>query len=216
MAVPLDQDQAATAQQSNRTVVCFARLPELGKCKTRIAIETGETEAFRIYSVLVSKLRDLITRLPAGIKVQVRLTEPCGRDDFYNAFGQRADYALQCSGDLGSRMLEGTVEAFVGGAAKVVLIGSDVPGLTNEIIERAFIELNRSPLVIGPAQDGGYYLLGMREVRTELFVNIPWGSPEVLARTQLAARSIGLPYSELGVLRDVDTLADWEAIKNTL
>ncbi|MBI5060569.1 TIGR04282 family arsenosugar biosynthesis glycosyltransferase [candidate division KSB1 bacterium] len=216
MAAQQDLDQAAPAQQSNCALVCLARLPEFGKCKKRLAKEAGESEAFRIYSLLVSKLKDLIATLPAGIKVQVRLTEPCSSDEFHKTFGQRPNCSVQCSGDLGSRMLEGAGAAFASGATKVVIVGSDVPGLTSEIIERAFFELNRFPLVIGPAQDGGYYLLGMREVRTELFADIPWGSPEVLERTQLAARSIGLPYSELEVLRDVDTLADWEAVKNTL
>jgi rSAM/selenodomain-associated transferase 1 len=97
------------------------------------------------------------------------------------------------------------------GATHVLVIGTDAPELTRDILDDAFAALDRADVVIGPASDGGYYLIGMRELRRDLFEDIPWSTPETLARTLAAARAGGLRVHVLDILSDVDTGDDWRA-----
>jgi glycosyltransferase A (GT-A) superfamily protein (DUF2064 family) len=97
-----------------------------------------------------------------------------------------------------------------------LIIGTDCPELTPEIIEKAFDELEQSEVVIGPAKDGGYYLLGMKRFNPGLFKNIKWSSAEVLNSTENFLRSKEIKYSLLPLLSDVDYLEDWELIKDKI
>jgi rSAM/selenodomain-associated transferase 1 len=105
------------------------------------------------------------------------------------------------------------VKAFEEGAGKVVLVGTDCPGLTADILRGAFGILHRNTLVLGPARDGGYYLLGLREPQPSLFADISWGTPEVLDQTVEVAGEIGLSMKFVDTLEDVDRIEDltvWE------
>lgn len=121
----------------------------------------------------------------------------------------RADVVAQPAGDLGERM-RGTMAAlFAAGAARVALIGSDLPGMTPSRIAGAFAALDRDPggLVLGPALDGGYYLIAAGRV-PPVFTAIRWGGPTVLEETRAAAARAGLRVHEVEALADVDTVAD--------
>jgi rSAM/selenodomain-associated transferase 1 len=116
---------------------------------------------------------------------------------------------LQAAGDLGQKMLHGFASALDAGADQAVLIGSDCPAMTAEYIRQACAALRASDLVLGPAEDGGYVLIGCKQVYAELFANIPWGSDKVLARTLEQAEQLELSVTLLATLWDVDRPEDW-------
>ena len=114
----------------------------------------------------------------------------------------------QGPGDLGERMQRAFLDAFQRGQTHVVLVGTDIPGLTCEMLSRAFDALRRCPVVLGPATDGGYYLIGARETVPDLFSGIAWGTPMVLHQTIEAARSLDIHPELLDPLSDVDRPED--------
>ncbi len=116
--------------------------------------------------------------------------------------------------DLGERMLTAFLDAFRNGAERVLLMGTDCPGITAQILEKAFQELERSDLVLGPAADGGYYLIGLKEAYPELFVNVQWGTEKVLERTLEIARVKGLSAGLVDRLQDVDRPEDLHVWRN--
>ena len=115
----------------------------------------------------------------------------------------------QCDGDLGCRMAAASGEAFADGAERVVIIGSDCPDLATETLARAFALLDDADVVLGPATDGGYYLVGLAAPRDELFDGIPWSTPDTLRVTLEVARARGLRVALLEEKRDIDTADDW-------
>lgn len=118
----------------------------------------------------------------------------------------------QVEGDLGERLAATLAGHFSEGARRVVVVGSDCPGVSRELVWEAFASLGQHDVVLGPAHDGGYYLIGMNTPRPELFQGIPWSSNAVTARTLDAARALGLSCSLLRPLRDIDTAADARAL----
>ncbi|MBK6766660.1 MAG: TIGR04282 family arsenosugar biosynthesis glycosyltransferase [bacterium] len=194
------------------TVVCLARMPELGKVKARIAATEGAARAFEIYVELVRRCRDLLEQVDHRYEVEVTLSEPF---DFIKAqtyFGNRPFFSQQASGDLGQRMCVAAIRAFQSGARKVVLIGSDCPALTPEHLSQAFHTLDNRQVVLGPAADGGYYLLGMTRVVPDLFAGFAWGTDSVYAETTARLRADEISYGELPKLADVDTIEDWKRL----
>jgi len=110
----------------------------------------------------------------------------------------------QVEGDLGQRMMASFVQAFAEGAQQVVLTGSDIPGLDSALARAAFDALGAAPIVIGPAVDGGYYLIGMCAPGANLFEDIAWSSERVLAQTEALARARGLSVARVAKLCDMD------------
>lgn len=123
-------------------------------------------------------------------------------------------YRPQGEGDIGERMKRAFDEAFEDGALLVVLVGSDIPGLTSEILERAFEGLRRCGMVLGPAMDGGYYLIGLRQPVPLLFSGISWGSDRVLTQTLKAAETLGLTVELVDTLRDIDRIEDLAVLQS--
>ena len=124
-------------------------------------------------------------------------------------------YRRQTSGDLGRRMATAFAEAFRSGALRVAVIGTDCPAITPELLAEAFQRLETADLVLGPATDGGYYLIALRRPVPELFVDIPWGSPRVLEQTLQRAQRLSLSVALLKTLSDVDRPEDvvhWERV----
>ncbi len=117
----------------------------------------------------------------------------------------------QASGDLGARMTHAFAKAFARGARAVAIAGSDVPSLTREDVVEAFDTLAHADVVLGPAQDGGYYLVALRAPQRALFEGIGWSTPTVLAETLARASAAGLSVAQLEVRRDVDTIEDLRA-----
>ena len=188
-----------------RILLIFIRNPQLGQVKTRLARTVGDTEALRIYHLLLHQTR--AAALDATAERWLLYSDFAGKNDEW----PEPDFQkmVQQPGDLGERMEQAFRGAFAGGAAQVVIIGSDCPGLTGAILEDAFTALNTTDFVLGPVPDGGYYLLGMRALAPTLFRDITWSTDTVRSTTLERIAVAGKNCTLLPLLTDIDTEADW-------
>lgn len=145
------------------------------------------------------------------MRLGVAYTPAEAGDEMRAWLGEDLAYEAQRGGDLGARMANAVARRFDEGSTAVLVIGADAPELTRELLDDAFVALARADVVIGPASDGGYYLIGMGKLTPVLFRGIPWSTPETLARTLSAARAAGLRVHVLDILSDIDTADDWRA-----
>jgi rSAM/selenodomain-associated transferase 1 len=141
-------------------------------------------------------------------RVHVHCTPRDARERVAAWLGDGPEYHPQADGDLGDRLRAAFDHAFAGGARRVVVIGSDLPDLSAHHLRRAFRALDGAPAVLGPARDGGYWLLGLRRPVPEAFDGIPWSTGSVLARTVERLRAAGAGPALLDELADVDEAAD--------
>ena len=192
-------------------VLVFTKAPQLGVSKTRLIPALGADEAAAAHEVLVLRTLDMTRDLGvAGEDYQVSLWGAVlhpALDLWSDQFA--LPLHLQAAGDLGQKMLHGFASALDAGSDQAVLIGSDCPAMTAEYIRQACAALRASDLVLGPAEDGGYVLIGCKQVHAGLFANIPWGSDKVLARTLEQAEQLELSVTLLATLWDVDRPEDW-------
>jgi uncharacterized protein len=200
---------------SNQTLLMlFVRNPELGKVKTRLAASVGPEEALTIYMHLLQHTRQITENLP--IDKLVYYSNEVDQHDLWP--NDKYNKKLQPSGDLGKKMEMAFKKAFEDGYTSVVIIGSDCHQLTPTIIEKAFNELTTHDVVIGPALDGGYYLLGMNHLHSELFQNKRWSTEHVFPDTIVDIEKLHLSHKVLPELSDVDYIEDldedfWERVK---
>lgn len=186
-------------------LLLFIRNPRLGKVKTRLARTLGDAEALRIYRILLEKTR------------QAALGVDAERWLFYSDFIETGDEwpengfrkKVQTGNDLGERMENAFRQAFSAGAGKVIIIGSDCPGLHGALLQQAFDRLDAADFVLGPTPDGGYYLLGMKQLEASLFRDIEWSTDTVGAETLRRIHATGNRCVLLPLLSDVDTEEDW-------
>lgn len=181
----------------------FVRKPEWGKVKTRLAAAVGNDAALTIYQKLLQHTHSVTSVLKCD--KYVYYAESGGENDPWQ---QGYEKKLQVSGDLGERMKAAFAELFEKGYQKICIIGSDCFELTTALVETAFLQLNNHDVVIGPALDGGYYGLGMKDSLKDLFAGINWSTEQVLTQTKALVERQALSYWQLPVLPDVDTLAD--------
>ena len=183
-------------------LLVFTRNPELGKVKTRLAKTVGNATALKIYIFLLERTRDISVKVSAdkAVYYSVKVRE----NDIWDA--SIFQKHQQVGEDLGIRMLHAFKNGFKTGYEKVMVIGSDLYDLTAETIENAFIALENNEVVIGPAEDGGYYLLGMNSLEEKVFKNKEWGTETVRKDTleDLKDKKVFL----LGELNDVDVFED--------
>ncbi len=194
--------------RARRRVVVFARAPEHGRVKTRLAAGIGDDAALAIYRWLGERTL-AAARAASNCEVEVRYTPAYDTHSVASWLGHDVTLRPQSDGDLGDRLRAAVAEALADGAQEVLLLGTDCPDVDAALIERAFEELDRSDVVLGPARDGGYYLLATRAAHPALFADIPWSSPTTLAATIGAAEDARLRIVLLGELSDIDTAADW-------
>ena len=189
-------------------LLIFARQPELGRVKTRLAQGIGAAAALAVYEELLAHTRAVAEAVPATTTVWLSEAPRPHLPDAWPYFPQQA----QPPGDLGQRMQHAFAAAFAAGAARVVIVGTDCPGLTAGHLTAAFAYLAAdADLVLGPATDGGYYLLGMKKLCPEVFRQKTWSTDSVLADTLADAERLGLAVQLLPPLRDVDTAEDLAA-----
>jgi rSAM/selenodomain-associated transferase 1 len=193
----------------NRLIV-FTRCPELGRCKTRLIPTLGADGAVAIHEALVRRTMAWIgSALDEGIAVDVhyagddleRLRGLCGE-----AVG-RITFEPQNGEDLGRRMAN-AFDPAIHQSSKVAMIGTDCPELDLELVQAAFRHLDETDLVLGPAVDGGYYLIALRRPAAELFQDIRWGGPTVLQETLERAQGLQMTFELLPTLADVDRPED--------
>lgn len=188
-------------QDVKRGLIVFARKPTLGQVKTRLAATIGDIKALKIYKKLLTHTRSVASA--STCQGFAFLTEE-GEDDFWNGFFCE----LQSGDTLGDRMHEAFNLVFSKGYHQCVIIGSDCPELTKEIINSAFENLKSNDIVIGAATDGGYYLLGMKKLHPSIFKNKNWSTENVFIQTLMDIKQQGLTYHTMPVLNDVDEEKD--------
>lgn len=188
-------------------LIVFLRYPELGKVKTRLAKTLGPEEALLIYDELTAMT----------LSVASHYSHACYL--FYDG-GIPADdkrkkdfqYHLQATGDLGAKMVD-AIRYVLTRHSKVIIIGSDTPALSKEIIDEALSQLALYDIVIGPSDDGGYYLLGCKEMMPSLFDNVPWSTPLVKNETINRIQRLDKTFTLLETLIDIDEAEDWISYK---
>jgi len=191
-------------QKRRTSLIVFLRYPQIGKVKTRLAETTTKEFALHFYKKCADKIMNEIKRI-ARINKYVFYSEKEEFGKVKKWLGGKFYYAHQKGDDLGGRMKDAFQQIFSHGAEKVVIVGTDIPDLNRTIIEQAISELDKNDVVIGPSKDGGYYLLGMKKMYNDLFDDIKFSSHSVLSETIFKIEKLGLRYSLLPQLQDIDT-----------
>lgn len=185
-------------------LIIFYRNPELGKVKTRLAAAIGDGKAYSIYLLLAEHTRSVVEQLP--MDKALYYSDFIDEDDTWlNGTFQKF---LQSGNDLGEKMQNAFKSGFSSHYKSICIIGTDCIDLNANIISEAFRKLLTHDVVIGPAVDGGYYLLGMNRLHRELFENKMWGTDTVFSDTLSDIKLLGLACWELQVLNDVDRVED--------
>ena len=204
LAVDIDgRTPISLKRTSDQALLIFTRNPEFGKCKTRLAARIGDQRALDIYRFLLRHTASVAAPLSHCDKL-VFFSERPGDGSVWDpaVFG----FQVQHGEDLGARMQNAFSSAFQAGYSRVVLIGSDLYDLETPDLEGAFDRLKSCDAVIGPATDGGYYLLGLTRLLPEVFQDKAWGTASVFEATlkDLA----GIPTCFLPPRNDVDYYED--------
>ena len=189
-----------------KLLMIFVKNPEKGKVKTRLAASVGNDKAYNIYIKLLEYTIETAGRVWAD--KQIWYSSFIDENDGFG--GEGFEKKLQFGNDLGKRMSNAFRHGFDEGYGKIVIIGSDCPGLTNDIAEKAFRELESYDAVIGPSEDGGYYLLGMNRYYPGLFRQIEWSTEVVMKETVSKFEEKNINFTKLEKLNDIDTLRDLE------
>ena len=194
-------------------LIIFVKAPRPGAVKTRLAQAIGVVGACRAYSLLTERVLSNVNDIDA---VQIRFTP----DDAEKEIKHWVKPGWQCrpqgAGDLGQRLQLAFEESFRSGFRKVAIIGSDCPDVTSRDIRTAWATLEACDLALGPAHDGGYWLIALKQVVPILFEGIAWGTDSVLGETVRRANASGLKVELLRQLRDIDTEADWLVVRERL
>jgi uncharacterized protein len=186
-------------------LIIFTRYPEPGKTKTRLIPALGEDGAAQLHRRMAEYTVEQARSLTCAIEVwYVGGTKELMQD----WLGKDLRYREQPAGDLGDRMCGSFRSAFEQGYQSVMIIGTDCPEITTAILAQGFTELQNQVVAIGPAIDGGYYLIGLQRLVPELFQGITWSTSEVFAETLVIADRLQLPTYLLPFLPDIDLPAD--------
>lgn len=199
-------------------LIVFTRYPEPGRSKTRLIPTLGADGAAELHRRMARHTLQWAERLvetrPVDVRVRFTGTESAAMAE---CFGSQFFYEPQGEGDLGQRLERAFHDSFQAGCRRVVSVGTDCPDLSESVARQAFDQLQDHDLVIGPATDGGYYLIGLSRHCDSLFQHISWGSDQVLQQTLTVARQANLTIALLPTLSDVDRpedLAVWEQAQN--
>lgn len=189
-------------------LLIFIKNPEKGRVKTRLAESIGDEQALNVYRELLSITKSVTDELN------------CARQVWYSRFvdeqdqwsGDHYEKKLQVGQNLGQRMKNAFQDGFEEGYQKIVIIGSDCAELDPGILRQSFEALDSNDTVLGPSRDGGYYLLGMNRMYTDLFEDKDWSTPHVFDDTLEQIKKKQLTFRLLPILNDIDTKED---LKNT-
>lgn len=196
-------------------LIIFTRYPEPGKTKTRLIPALGAEQAALLQRQMTEHTLTQVRKLHSVRPIAVEVRFAGGDLNLITQWLGSGDYKPQGEGGLGTRMARSLCLAFEDNVTSAVIIGTDCPGLNANLLHEAFELLHLYDLVLGPALDGGYYLLGLRSFIPELFVGINWSTAEVLQQTVAIAQQLSLSVNYLPALADVDRPADlpvWEQI----
>ncbi len=199
-------------------LIIFTRYPEPGKTKTRLIPALGAEGAAKLQRQMTEHTLKQAQKLLEFRSLSVELHFSGGNEELMQSWlGSGWVYFPQATGDLGERIQTAFQKGFAEGMTRVVIIGIDCPDLTGDRLWEAFETLQNKDLVLGEADDGGYYLVGLNREIPQLFQGINWGSSQVLQQTLTIAKSLGCAIATLPVLSDVDYPEDlpiWERMKD--
>ena len=206
--------------QRLRQLIVFTRYPEAGRTKTRMIPAIGAERAAELQRRMTAHTLAQARQISTHLQVKPLVRYAGGSEPAMRAlYGNDLAMAPQGDGDLGQKLFHAATEAFNSGVDSLVLCGADCPEMTSVILEQAFGELSRHDVVLGPAVDGGYYLIGLRHPWPDLFESIDWGTERVFDQTKSVAERMGLSVATLPMRRDVDRPEDlpfWEAVQQTI
>ena len=204
-------------------MLIFTRYPEPGTTKTRLIPLLGAEGAANLQRKMTEHTVFQVKRIATRHELSVEVRYEGGDKNIMQTWlGKDFEYRPQGTGDLGQRMKRSFEDAFRTGASEAVIIGTDIPKLTHGIIQKAFDALKQKNMALGPAKDGGYYLIGLQknslsQAIPDLFSGINWGAGDVLEKTIKIADNAGLSFSLLDVLEDIDHPEDlmiWERLQH--
>lgn len=198
---------------NDKAIIIFIKNPVRGKVKTRLAKDIGDDRALSVYCRLLDLTEQAVSKVDANKHLfysdRIDLTDNWSNKSYIK-------HVQYQSTDLGERMYQAFKAVFDEGYKKVLIIGSDCPEINTDLIENAFTSLNDTDVVIGPAADGGYYLLGMTELEKKYFEDKEWSTSSVRVNTIRTIEAIGKNYLLLKELTDLDNIADLEEMKISL
>lgn len=182
-------------------VIVFVKNIKLGTVKTRLAKTIGDYGAFEVYTELVK----ITEKATAALDIDKRIyfSNAIVDSQWHNDFK-----AVQYGEDLGQRMYNAFKDGFEAGYKKIVLIGSDLPDINKHHIQKGIEALDQNTAVFGPAEDGGYYLIGLSQLIPEIFNNKPWSQSHLLKETLQELQSLNTSVGTLEPLNDIDTFED--------
>lgn len=186
---------------SKNLLIIFVKNIKLGKVKTRLAKTIGKKNAFEIYKELVKVTDQATEELHLDKRVYFS-------DAIIDLEWQNHTKKVQKGIDLGERMKNAFLEGFEDGYKNIILIGSDLPDISSEIITKGYEKLQKNEVVFGPAEDGGYYLLGLSKMIDTIFDNKPWSQSNLLKVTLHDIKSTTKNIAFLKELNDIDTIED--------
>ncbi|MEO0510178.1 MAG: TIGR04282 family arsenosugar biosynthesis glycosyltransferase [Verrucomicrobiota bacterium] len=190
------------------SVIIFLKAPFAGLVKTRLARSLGDEQALKVYKALAA---GQIERIGNRLPLEVHFAPENAADAMLDWLGPQHSLYPQCEGDLGNRLISSIQSTYERHKGPVICIGGDCPGLNQAHLLQAAAALDTgSDLVLGPSEDGGYYLIGFRKPTPELLQDIPWSTAETLKATMQRAQELGLSTHKLETLYDVDELPEFE------
>ncbi|HSE83019.1 MAG TPA: TIGR04282 family arsenosugar biosynthesis glycosyltransferase, partial [Thermodesulfobacteriota bacterium] len=191
----------------NHTLIIFVKYPEPGKVKTRLAAVIGKEKAAQIYKKMAETVISNVSR-SGEYRTVIFFDPPERKKDFEKWIGNGYMMLPQEGESLGERIIKAFDKAFSLGAERAVIIGTDCVEISDELVSQAFGTLATVDVVLGPAEDGGYYLLGLKKLIHEIFNEINWGTNLVLNQTLEKVKKEGLKFQLLKTLKDIDTVND--------
>jgi uncharacterized protein len=194
----------------DKLLIIFARNPALGRVKTRLAKEIGDEKALQVYLKLLEHTHKVADE--ADCTKHIYYTDNLDEFGLLDYF--KFKKFLQHGNDLGDRMMNAVINGMKDGFGRIVIIGSDCIEISSQVIEEAFTALEEKDCVLGPASDGGYYLIGMKEIHESIFTDKKWSSEDVFLDTMLDMQANNLSYHVLKTLNDIDTKEDLDQVPN--
>jgi uncharacterized protein len=189
------------------------KTPVPGSVKTRLAAGVGPDRACAIYRELVEHQ---MGHIPKGWRVEVHFDPPDAAPVMMSWLGGDRQYYPQCPGDLGVRLTHSLIVASPSERFPLIFLGGDCPYIDASVLLEAVKALETHDVVVGPARDGGYVLIGMKSTHPELFRDIDWSTERVFSQTMAHAKELGLSVALLPVMEDVDDLDSWERAREVL
>jgi uncharacterized protein len=196
-----------TTHEAKPLVLAMLKAPRAGEVKTRLARDVGAGPAAVIYRRLVERQ---MSAIPVEWPIEVHFAPADAGRELQDWLGSRPSYHPQIGDNLGERLIHAIAGAFARGARTLLVVGGDCPGLDDTTLREAASALATVDVVLGPAMDGGYYLIGLWQPQPQLFRGITWSSPTVLAATLSRIEESGLSHATLAAKEDVDDLASWQ------